>query len=290
MSDDRQRLLWAIASFEVLRTPTLITAELREPRALANLLSEIAPAAAERLHLLADKLAMLGVGVLFLFDETYPQRLRAIPSPPPILFYLGDLELLRSPAVGMCGSRDASDAGLGAARLCGEQVAQQGLTVVSGYARGVDMATHAGALSVGGRTIIVLAEGMLQFRWKRELEVPTGPDKSRVLVVSQFSPAQTWNAGAAMTRNTVIAALGDALVVIEARESGGTLDAGLQALRLRHPVLALDFSGGAPPGNALLFEKGARRIASTGQLHRELAALRERGTERQLTLAIPAVS
>lgn len=286
MNDKRQRLLWAVAAFEAVRAPTRITTELRDPRSVVDLLDALTHGQRERVKETADKLLEDGVGVLFRSDELYPERLQALPSPPPILFYMGDLTLLNAPAVGMCGSRDASEIGLAAARLCGEQVARNGLTVVSGYARGVDMATHVGALAVGGRTIIVLAEGMSQFRWKRDLKA-TDAYETRVLVLSQFPPGQTWNAGAAMTRNSVIAALGQALVVIEARETGGTLDAGLQALRLGHPVLALDFAAGAPRGNALLFDKGARRITSTGELHRVLATVQAPSKSRQLSFAIP---
>jgi len=288
MNDERQRLLWAVAAFEVLRTPARVTAELDDPRSVVDLIADLSDADRERVQATTDKLINAGAGVLFSSDDTYPHRLRSVPSPPPLLFFVGDRSLLDSPAVAMCGSRDASDVGLAAARLCGEQVARQGLTVVSGYARGVDMATHVGALEAAGSTIIVLAEGVLHFRWKRELQEMRA-DHSRVLVLSQFPPSQTWNAGAAMTRNIVIAALGRALVVVEARETGGTLDAGLQALRLGRPVFALDFSVGAPRGNALLFDKGARRIASTGDLHRELDAVKEpTHAAEQMSLAIPA--
>jgi len=288
MNDERQRLLWAVAAFQVLRTPTRITAELGDPRSAADLLAELSDTDRERVQVTTDKLIDAGAGVLFLSDDSYPDRLRSIASPPALLFFVGELSLLDSPAVGMCGSRDASDVGLAAARLCGEQVARHGLTVVSGYARGVDMATHIGALEAAGSTIIVLAEGVLHFRWKRELQAMRA-DQSRVLVLSQFPPGQTWNVGAAMTRNVVISALGRALVVVEARETGGTFDAALQALRLGRPVFALDFSVGAPRGNALLFEKGARRIASTGDLHRELDAVKEPTlAAEQMSLAMPA--
>jgi DNA processing protein len=163
---------------------------------------------------------------------------------------------------------------LEAARACGQEVARHGLTVVSGYAKGVDMETHLGALEANGKTIIVLAEGMLHWRKKKALQV-VGAQDNRLLVVSQFPPAQTWNAGAAMTRNGVIAGLGRALVVVEAGDRGGTLDAGMQALRMKRPVLALEFSTQAPAGNAILFTKGARRIASLGDLKRALDAVGE---------------
>ena len=123
----------------------------------------------------------------------------------------------------------------------GRVATQQGLTVVSGYARGVDTVTHVSALASGGSTVIVLPEGINHFRVKR------GPvadvwSEERVLVVSQFPQGRPWSAGNAMTRNNVIIGLSLALIVVEASEKGGTLAAGTKALQLNKPVLALEFT------------------------------------------------
>ena len=136
------------------------------------------------------------------------------------------------------------------------------------------MATHLAALDSGGRTIIVLAEGILHFQVKRAFGGAFEPE--RVLVLSQFPPAETWNVGSAMTRNAVIAGIGRALVVIEAQESGGTLDAGLQALSMGRPVLALQFeSDVTPPGNTILISKGAVPIRTAAQLTDAIARMRD---------------
>jgi DNA processing protein len=267
-----ERLKWAVAAFECWRTPSEVRAALAREASIDEAWSELDVAARNRVQTVFDRLRRAGVGAVATGDPHYPSRLAATEGAPPVLFWFGNVELFETPAVGMCGSRQASDIALQAARTCGREVAGHGLTVVSGYARGVDMETHIGALEAGGRTIVVLAEGMLHFRVKKVLR-ETGVDSERILVLSQFPPGQSWNVGAAMTRNSVIVALGRALVVIEARERGGTLDAGLQALRMHRPLLALDFSAGAPRGNELLFARGARRISSVGDLKRVLDAV-----------------
>jgi DNA processing protein len=95
-------------------------------------------------------------------------------------------------------------------------------------------------------------------------------------VLSQFPPHQTWNVGAAMTRNAVIAALGRALVVIEASETGGTLDAGIQALAIKRPVIALEFESEATPaGNRLLLERGAIPVHRPAELATILGAIKD---------------
>lgn len=212
----------------------------------------------------ADRLWHEGVEAILFGDEQYPAILANAPAPPAALFVRGPSPLLHRPALGICGSRNASAEGLRAARACGEVIASHGFTVVSGYARGVDTEAHTAALRVGGATVIVLAEGIEHFRIRKG-GVADAWDDSRAVVVSQFAPSQPWSPGSAMTRNTVISGLSRALVVVEAGEKGGTLAAGLHALDRGQPVLALGLFG-TPPGNQLLIDKGARVIRSRSEL------------------------
>jgi DNA processing protein len=159
---------------------------------------------------------------------------------------------------------------------------QQGLTVVSGYARGVDTTAHVSALSSGGSTVIVLPEGINHFRVKR------GPvadvwDEERVLVVSQFSPGRPWSAGTAMARNKVIIGLSLALVVVEASDKGGTLAAGTKALQLNKPVFALEFAVN-PRGNAELIRHGAISIRSRVELRAQLVEVVQTSQGNQLSM------
>jgi DNA processing protein len=118
-------------------------------------------------------------------DQQFPASLVVKGRPVvPGLFCMGDLRSLNAAAAGMCGSRQATPLGLKAARACGEEVSVRGLTVVSGYAKGVDTQTHLAALDQGGTTVIVLAEGINHFRIKREFAKSYDPE--RILVISQF--------------------------------------------------------------------------------------------------------
>lgn len=213
----------------------------------------------------AEDLEGRGVDVVMVSDETYPRRLRGLEQAPPMMFLMGNQDLLVAAGVGMCGSRNVSEDGLRAARTCGRKVAGNGLTVISGYAKGVDTETHLAALDAGGKTVIVLAEGIMHFKAKKVFE-RVGLSPAQTLVVSQFPPRQRWNVGAAMARNTIIAGLGIALVVIEAGETGGTINAGKQALAMNRPVVALEFSEGTPQGNRILHHHGAHSISTPGHL------------------------
>lgn len=216
-------------------------------------------------------------------DESYPDRLASTPGAPPLLFYWGNVDLLARRGLSMCGSRHVSELGLQAARICGGEVGRRGMVVMSGYARGVDEATHLAALEAGGSTVIVLAEGIDHFRRKKaypdDLFIP-----DRVCAVSQFPPTQPWTAGGAMTRNGVIVGLGLALVVVEAGERGGTLAAGEQALKVGRRVFALDFDGETPPGNRMLLGRGAVAVRGRQDLFDQIAKLADT-TRVQLTLS-----
>jgi DNA processing protein len=217
----------------------------------------------------AASLAGGGVGAILFGTPEYPEALRRTRGAPPFVFFLGAPGLLAAPGIGICGSRDASEAGLRAAVACGEEAARQHLTVISGYARGVDTQAHAASLRSGGSTVIVLPEGISRFRVKRG-PVADAWDPARALIISQFPPDAPWSAGNAMTRNNVIVGLSVALLVVEAREKGGTLAAGMRALRLNKPVLALEFVE-TPRGNIALMHKGATPVHSRAGLRRVLA-------------------
>lgn len=273
---DPEFLRLTVAAADAYSPSTLAAAIKADPAgALQRADSGLGPEASRRVAETTDRLMSMGAGVMVLgLSDAYPPALTELPAPPPILFYVGNADLLATSAVGMCGSRSASPAGIDAARSCGLAVAGEQLTIVSGYAAGVDTETHLAALDSGGSTIIVLAEGITHFRTKAAFKERM--DLSRVLVLSQFPPRKTWDVGAAMIRNGIIAALGRALVVIEAGETGGTLDAGMQALAIGRPVLALKYeSGPTPVGNQMLIDAGARPVASAGDLKRVIAALKD---------------
>jgi len=203
-------------------------------------------------------------------DPRYPKRMRAILSEnaPSRLFARGNLELLDAHAVSFCGSRDASLKGIEAASLCARTAIEAQFVVTSGNARGVDRATHLEALMQGGATILVLPEGMDNFRVAPELREAW--DWDRVLVLSQFDPKTIWRAYHAMDRNRTIMALSCAMVVVEAGEKGGTRAAGEDALKLRIPLFAVDygFDESVAPGNRALISRGAKPLKKSKETGR----------------------
>jgi len=233
---------------------------------------------------MAERLADRSFAVVYWGDSEYPGQLADLRPTPPILFWAGSFELIQRPGVGICGSRDATETGLRAARTCGAAIASAGLVVISGNARGVDAEADSGARETGGPTVRVLPEGPLNYKPRADEVRTVAP----TLVISQFAPRMPWNVGAAMARNGVIAALSDALVVIEAGSTGGTLNAGLQGLALRRPVLALEFdSSETPPGNRILHQRGAVAVSRPSELTSALDEIGRLGPpQRKLPLGV----
>src|ERR1035441_684165 len=112
--------------------------------------------------------------------------------------------------------------GLDAARDCAAQLARAGVNVVSGYARGVDTASHIAALEAGGTTTLVLATGLAGW-WKKN-DIAAVWDWNRVLVVSEFELNDPWTPARAFQRNGTICRLSRAVIVAEAARISGTMN------------------------------------------------------------------
>ncbi|MEW6326250.1 MAG: DNA-processing protein DprA [Thermodesulfobacteriota bacterium] len=206
-----------------------------------------------------DDLEEKGVQLVPVTDDNYPERLRTLlgKKAPPLLMVQGNTDLLKKLSVGFCGSRKASPKGIATAKDCAVQLAREGVNIVSGYAAGIDMATHLAALECGGTTTLVLCEGILNFSIKREIKDLW--DWERIAVVSEFLPGLPWNAHNAMQRNRTICALSAAMILIEAGNTGGSIEAGRTCLRMGVPLFAPVYEGmpESAVGNRELLQQGA---------------------------------
>jgi DNA processing protein len=132
----------------------------------------------------------------------------------------------------------------------------------------VDTAAHYTALRTGGTTTVVLPEGMNKFRVKAPLKKVW--DWARVVVISEFLPNSRWSVGNAMQRNTTICALSRAMILIEARSSGGSIAAGKACLGLKIPLFASVYGDRTKEseGNRELLSDGARPLMKSRSTHR----------------------
>lgn len=155
------------------------------------------------------------------------------------LWVAGTLDGLRAPCVAVVGTRAPSDAGRRRARRLAEDLARSGVCVVSGLALGIDGAAHEGALLAGAPTIGVLGGGHAHFFPPRHRELAARIAARGGAVVSPFAPAVVPKPWQFLARNAVIAALADALVVVEAAARSGALNTAGHAADRGIPVLAV---------------------------------------------------
>lgn len=208
---------------------------------------------------MGDEIVKQRIQLHVLGDTNYPHNLLTTlgDAAPPLLFSAGNTSLFDSPGIGFCGSRKASEKGLGLAKDTIQSLTKLNFNIVSGYANGVDLTAHSTALSTGGTTTMVLAEGI--FHFDKKPEILDLFDFDRCLIVSEYLPDKPWSAGQAMQRNQTIIGLSQAMIVIESGVQGGTFAAGEATLRLRRPLFVLEFSAPEPSaeGNAVLIQRGA---------------------------------
>ena len=187
---------------------------------------------------------MLGYGL-----PGYPVRLERLHYPPPVLWARGPLPADAARAVAIVGTRRATRDGRALAREIAAELAAAGVRVVSGLAAGVDGAAHRGALAGDGETAAVLGSG-LRFRYPRANHDVYAELEGRGLILTEFAPSVRPEPHRFPTRNRIVAALSDAVLVVEAPARSGALLTAREAVEIGVEVLAC-------PGNP-------RRGASAG--------------------------
>jgi predicted Rossmann fold nucleotide-binding protein DprA/Smf involved in DNA uptake len=253
-----------------LRERTLRPADLLEKTGRARLAELQAPEVAREsveqlldrgaaLGIMVERWASRGLWVLSRSDDPYPGRLKSYlgQGAPPLLFGAGDPGLLQAGGLAVVGSRDASDEDIEFARSVAAACASQGITVISGGARGVDLEAMAAGFEAGGKAVGVLPDSLARNAVSPRYR--EGLVSGRLVLVSPYDPDARWFAFTAMERNKVIYALGDAaLVVSSAAESGGTWAGAVEALDAARITVYVKAHGSVKEGNRKLLARGGR--------------------------------
>jgi DNA processing protein len=215
------------------------------------------------------RLAAGGVRFLARSDQCFPPLLRSIHDPPPGLFLrgAGEPDLLAGPAVAIVGARACSGYGAAVARSLGRELAAAGLVVVSGLARGIDAEAHRGALEAGRTTVAVLGCGI-----DRDYPAAHAELARRVagsgLVVSEYAPGVEPAPWRFPARNRIVAGLGAATVVVEARERSGALITADLALEEGREVFAVpgEITSSLSAGTNGLLKLGAAPLTAAADV------------------------
>ena len=190
-----------------------------------------------------ERARLIGVDILLLDDGVYPALLREIFDPPITLYVKGAWsECLEKPCVAMVGSRRCSTYGQNVATQLARDLAQRGVTIISGLARGIDAAAHRGALEAKGRTVAVMGTGLDQVYPRDHKKLVDEILGQGGALVSEF-PLETPPAPQNFPyRNRVISGLSLGVVLVEAAENSGSLITARLAMEQNREVFAV-------PGN-----------------------------------------
>lgn len=217
------------------------------------------------------KIESQGIKIFTWEDETYPQRLKEIDQPPPVLYIRGEYLPDDLFAVAIVGTRRVTAYGRQITEELGGYLASNGITMVSGLARGVDAIAHQTALKAGGRTIGVLGSGVdriypPEHRGLAEKMMESGA------IVSDYAPGTPPDASNFPPRNRIISGLSLAVVVIEAGETSGALITAEFAAEQGREVFAVPGSILAPQskGTNKLIQNGALPLLSVNDLMQAL--------------------
>jgi DNA processing protein len=208
--------------------------------------------------------AALGVTVISSEDACYPARLKEIYDPPVVLYVRGSAELLIRPGIAMVGTRHPTPYGSGMAERLACDLAAQGLVIISGMARGVDTASHRGAISAKGKTIAVFGTGVDVIYPKENSRLSEQILALGGAFISEF-PLGTFAAPQNFPiRNRILSGMSVGVLVVEAAEYSGTRITARCALEQNRDVFAV-------PGNVTnknswgpntLIKQGARLVAT----------------------------
>lgn len=195
-----------------------------------------------------------------LLDEIYPERLKEIYNPPVLLFYQGDISLLKTPKLAFVGSRQASSQGIKAVQKIVTEL-NQNFTIVSGLAKGIDTASHLSAIKNKIPTIAVIGTGLDIFYPLENRKIQEYLAKNQ-LILSEYPVGEKPLRYHFPERNRIIAGLSHGVVVIEAKLRSGSLITCERALEEGRDIFAVpgNIADGFSDGCNHLIQQGAKLI------------------------------
>ena len=209
--------------------------------------------------------------ILLRNSDAYPRALAEIHNPPVLLFSKGCLDSLSQPCVAIVGTRNPTPYGRRQAKILSGQLADSGVSIVSGLARGIDGIAHQACIDRQGKTIAILGSGLgsiypsEHYRLAQQIE-------ERGLLLSEHVPFRKPNRQCFPQRNRIISGLCPILVVIEAPERSGSLITARLALEQNREVMAVPgpISSSSSRGCHALIRDGAKLVQNVGDILEEL--------------------
>ena len=162
------------------------------------------------------------IGIISYFDKEYPNKLKKINSPPIILFYKGNIQLLNKRGISVVGSRKSSLKALEWTNNICKDLIEKEYVIISGGAKGIDFIAHNSALNNKGHTICVLGCGLNNIYPKENKQLIEKIEKEG-LILTEYSPNKKVNRFSLLERNRITSGLGEKLLIIASNADGGSM-------------------------------------------------------------------
>jgi DNA processing protein len=214
-----------------------------------------------------EQIQSQGISVLTWEDEDYPRLLKEIDQPPPVLYLRGDILPEDEWAVGIVGTRRMTSYGRQVTVEVATTLARNGITVVSGLARGIDSVAHRAAMQAGGRTLAVLGSGVDRI-YPPEHRRLAEQIETQGAVISDYPPGTAPEAANFPPRNRIISGLSRVVLVVEAGQSSGALITASFAADQGREVFAVPGTIYAPQSKGVnrLIRDGARPMLDVDEI------------------------
>jgi DNA processing protein len=196
----------------------------------------------DKVDRLLEKTHRAGAQIISFQDDKYPPLLREIYDPPILLWLKGDPDLLNRSGIAVVGTRRATKYGLKQAAVFSKKLAEEGLTIFSGLAYGVDAAAHKAALKADGTTIAVLGSGIDNIYPAKHAGLAKAITERNGAVISEFPPGTAPDAGNFPVRNRIITGLSLGTLVVESDLKGGSMISAQSALTQNREIFVIPHS------------------------------------------------
>lgn len=232
---------------------------------------------------------MIGLEVITIEDNRYPEQLKNIKNPPQQLYAKGNIGLLKTNIISIIGSRACSENGTKLARQFSKELVYQEITIASGMAIGIDTIAHQTALQEKGKTIAVLGNGFKHIFPTKNIGLYQQIIEKDGLVITEYPPEEKAKSKNFLERNRIVSGLSLGILVIEAAYRSGTSVTAKLAKQQGRKVFALphEVSDKHGVGTNRLIRKGAKIVTSTEDIIKEFSFLeykippKEEGIKKQ---------
>ena len=217
------------------------------------------------------------IGYITIKSKEYPEKLKHLSEPPYVIFYKGNLELLKGDLIAVIGARKCSSYGSEVAKIIGKEISKNNFTVVSGLAIGIDSIAQKSAINYIGRTIGVLGCGIDVIYPKNNKILYEDILRNDGLIISEFLPGTPPAAYNFPRRNRIISGISSKLIIIEANVKSGSLITVNYALDLGMDIMAIPgpvFNGNSEGCNKLIRD-GAIPFTEIEDLYDFLSIIKE---------------